>query len=101
MLFRSAEIPIPPEEAVLGAEITVPTPDGKVTMKVPAGVASGQSLRLKGKGWRKPNQQRSDLMAKLKIATPKNISNTEKEYYQKLQQISNCNPRQNIENVRL
>ena len=95
------DVPITPSEAVLGAEIAVPTPDGKVTMKVPAGVASGQSLRLKGKGWRKPNQQRSDLMAKLKIITPKNISNTEKEYYQKLQQVSNYNPRQNIEDIKL
>lgn len=96
-----AQVPITPEEAVLGAEITVPTPDGKVTMKVPAGVDSGQSLRLKGKGWRKPNQQRSDLMVKLKIVTPKNLSQTEREYYQKLQQASSYNPRKSLEDIRL
>lgn len=102
-----AEIPITPEEAVLGAEITVPTPDGlspnggKVTMKVPAGVDSGQSLRLKGKGWREPNARRSDLMVKLKIVTPKNISKSEQEYYQKLQQISSYNPRKSLENISL
>jgi curved DNA-binding protein len=96
-----AEIPITPEEAILGAEINVPTPDGKVTMKVPAGVDSGQFLRLKGKGWRQPNQQRSDLMLQLKIVTPKDISNTEREYYQKLQQASHFNPRQSLENTRL
>ena len=95
------DVPITPTEAVLGAEINVPTPDGKVTMKVPPGVNSGQSLRLKGKGWRKPNKQRSDLMAKLKIVTPKHISDTEKEYYQKLQQASTYNPRENLENVKL
>lgn len=97
----TAEIPITPEEAVLGAEITVPTPDGKVTMKIPAGVDSGQSLRLKGKGWRKPNQQRSDLMVKLKIVTPKDLSQTEREYYQKLQQSSSYNPRKSMEDTRL
>lgn len=96
-----AQVPITPEEAVLGAEITFPTPDGKVTMKVPAGVDSGQSLRLKGKGWRKPNQQRSDLMVKLKIVTPKNLSQTEREYYQKLQQASSYNPRKSLEDIRL
>ncbi|MBE9048769.1 J domain-containing protein [Pleurocapsales cyanobacterium LEGE 10410] len=96
-----AEIPITPEEAVLGAEIAVPTPEGKVTMKVPPGVNSGQSLRLKGKGWRKPNRQRSDLMVKLKIVTPKNLSQTEREYYQKIQQASSYNPRQSLENLRL
>ena len=96
-----AEIPITPEEAVLGAEITVPTPDGKVTMKIPPGVDSGQSLRLKGKGWRKPNNQRSDLMVKLKIVTSKDLSNTEREYYQKISQASNFNPRHNLEGIRL
>lgn len=96
-----AEIPLTPEEAVLGAEITVPTPDGKVTMKVPAGVDSGQSLRLKNKGWRQPNQQRSDLIIKLKIVSPKDLSDIEREYYRKLQQSSNYNPRQNLEDLKL
>ena len=85
----------------MGAEIAVPTPEGKVTMKVPPGVDSGQSLRLKGKGWRKPNKQRSDLMVKLKIVTPKNLSQAEREYYQKIQQASSYNPRKNLEDMRL
>ena len=97
----TAEIPITPEEAVLGAKITVPTPDGKVTMKVPPGVDSGQSLRLKDKGWRKPNNQRSDLMVKLKIVTPKDLSNIEREYYQKLSSVSNFNPRKSLEDIKL
>ena len=96
-----AEIPITPEEAVLGAEIDVPTPDGKVTMKVPPGIDSGQSLRLKNKGWRKPSDRRSDLMVKLKIVTPKNLTQAEREYYQKLHQASSYNPRQNLEDLRL
>ncbi|MEO0014195.1 MAG: hypothetical protein RLZZ535_2584 [Cyanobacteriota bacterium] len=96
-----AEIPLTPTEAVLGANITVPTPNGQVTMKVPPGVDSGQFLRLKGKGWRKPNNQRSDLMVKLTIVTPKNLSNTEREYYQKIGQASNFYPRQSLENIRL
>ena len=96
-----AQIPISPDEAVLGGEITVPTPDGKVTMKIPPKVDSGQSLRLKGKGWRKPNNQRSDLMVKLKIVTPKDISQTEREYYQKISQASNFNPRKSLENIKL
>jgi curved DNA-binding protein len=92
-----AEIPITPEEAVLGAEINVPTPDGKVAMKIPAGVDSGQSLRLKGKGWWKASMQRTDLMVTLKIVTPKDLSDTEREYYQKLQQANTHNPRKDLE----
>jgi curved DNA-binding protein len=97
----AAEIPITPEEAVLGAEITVPTPDGKVAMKIPAGVDSGQSLRLKGKGWWKPSMQRTDLMVTLKIVTPKDLSEVEQEYYQKLRQASNFSPRQKLDNISL
>jgi curved DNA-binding protein len=96
-----AEIPITPEEAVLGAEINVPTPDGKVAMKIPAGVDSGQSLRLKGKGWWKASMQRTDLMVTLKIVTPKDLSVTEREYYQKLQQVSTHNPRKDLEGIKL
>lgn len=96
-----AEIPITPEEAVLGAEIQVPTPDGKVAMKIPPGVDSGQSLRLKGKGWWKPSMQRTDLMLTLKIVTPKDINEVEQEYYQKLRQASNFNPRQKLDNIKL
>jgi curved DNA-binding protein len=97
----AAEIPITPEEAVLGGEITVPTPDGKVAMKIPAGVDSGQSLRLKGKGWWKPSMQRTDLMVTLKIVTPKDLSEVEQEYYQKLRQASNFSPRQKLDNISL
>jgi curved DNA-binding protein len=96
-----AEIPITPEEAVLGAEITVPTPDGTVAMKIPAGVDSGQSLRLKGKGWWKPSMQRTDLIVILKIVTPKDLSEVEQEYYQKLRQASNFKPRQKLDNFKL
>ncbi|MBW4430457.1 MAG: DnaJ domain-containing protein [Pelatocladus maniniholoensis HA4357-MV3] len=61
------DVPIRPDEAVLGAEISVPTPDGSVTVKVPKGVRSGQSLRLRSKGWVMPKGGRSDLFAKLQI----------------------------------
>lgn len=90
------EIPISPPEAALGAQIEVPTPDGKVTMKIPPGVDSGQSLRLRGKGWPNPKGDRTDQIVKLKIVTPKELTDIEKEYYEKLQQESNFNPRSSI-----
>ncbi len=91
------EVPITPPEAALGAEIDVPTPDGNVTMKIPSGIDSGQSLRLRGKGWRKPKGERTDQIVKLKIVTPKELIDKEKEYYEKLQQESNFNPRKEME----
>jgi curved DNA-binding protein len=93
------EIPITPDEAVLGASIEVPTPDGMVTMRVPPGIKSGQSLRLKGKGWHLPKGQRGDQLVKIAIATPQNPSATEKEYYEKLRSIKTYNPRQNLSSM--
>ena len=97
----TCEVPITPVEAVLGTEIKVPTPDGSVTMKVPPGVNSGQSLRLKNQGWKTVKGNRGDQIVKLKIVTPKDLTDREKEYYEKLRQASNFNPRRSLENVRL
>jgi curved DNA-binding protein len=97
----TCEVPISPEEAILGAQVDVPTPDGKVKMSIPAGVDSGQTLRLRGKGWRDPKGHRTDLLARLKIVTPKDITAEEKELYQKLQQASQFNPRQKLVEERL
>ena len=95
------EVPITPEEAALGSKIKIPTPDGSVTMKIPPGVDSGQSLRLRGKGWKNPKGKRSDQIVKLKIVTPKKLTPQEQECYEKLRQASNFNPRRSIEEVRL
>ncbi|MDJ0692194.1 MAG: J domain-containing protein [Xenococcaceae cyanobacterium MO_188.B32] len=95
------EVPITPEEAALGSKIKIPTPDGSVTMKIPPGVDSGQSLRLRGKGWRSPKGNRSDQIVKLKIVTPKELTPQERECYEKLRQASSYNPRRSIEEVRL
>jgi curved DNA-binding protein len=95
------EIPITPYEAVLGAEIEVPTPEGRVSMKIPPGIRHGQSLRLKGKGWSSPQGQFGDLFVKIAIATPKNISSEEKEYYEKIREISKEYPRSNLVNINL
>ena len=95
------EIPIRPDEAVLGSQIKVPTPDGSVTMSIPAGVRSGQSLRLRGKGWPKPKDGRSDQIVKLQIVSPKDISPVERELYEKIRANSSFNPRADLEEVRL
>ncbi len=95
------EVQITPDEAVLGATIEVPTPDGMVDVKLPAGVRAGQSLRLRGKGWRNPKGERTDQLVKIAIATPKDISQQEREYYEKIREIRTFNPRSNLDQVRL
>ena len=95
------EVPITPDEAVLGAQIEVPTPDGSVTVNVPAGIRSGQSLRLRGKGWPNPKGGRSDLMVKISIVPPKELSQTEREYYEKIRADRTFNPRNNLKQIKL
>ena len=95
------EVPITPDEATLGASIDVPTPDGLVNVKLPAGVRSGQSLRLRGKGWHLPKGGRSDLLVKVAIAPPKDLSQEEREYYEKLRAIRTYNPRSHLQQVKL
>ncbi|MFP4297679.1 MAG: DnaJ C-terminal domain-containing protein [Spirulinaceae cyanobacterium] len=95
------EVPIAPDEAVLGASVDVPTPDGMVTVKIPPGIRSGQSLRLRGKGWKGTNGSRGDQLVKIAIATPKNLSATEREYYEKLRDNRSTDPRAHLQNMSL
>ncbi len=95
------EVPVTPDEAVLGASIEVPTPDGTVSVNVPAGIRSGQSLRLRGKGWPRPKGGRSDQLVKIIIATPKDLTQVEREYYEKIRSSRSFNPRSHLSQVHL
>ena len=97
----ACEVPITPDEAVLGAAIEVPTPDGTVSVNVPAGVRSGQSLRLRGKGWPNPKGGRTDQLVKVSIVTPKDPSPLEREYYEKIRATRSFNPRSNLQQIKL
>lgn len=97
----ACDVPTRPDEAVLGAEINVPTPEGSVMMKIPKGVRSGQLLRLRGKGWTSPKGGRGDLFAKLQMVTPTDISAIEQECYEKIQANTSFNPRNHLEDIKL
>ncbi|MGI8721765.1 MAG: molecular chaperone DnaJ [Geodermatophilaceae bacterium] len=66
-------VPISYTEAALGTTVRVPTLDGAVTLKVPAGTASGQTFRIKGKGVLSAKQT-GDLMVTVEVAVPKALS---------------------------
>ena len=90
------KVPISPVEAVLGGAIEVPTIDGLVKMTLPPGVRSGQRLRLANKGYPDKAGTRGDQLVEIQIVTPKQISDSEKELYEKLQEIETFKPRQNL-----
>ena len=65
------EVPVTVPEAVLGATLTVPTVDGKVSIKVPPGSNTGTTLRLKGRGiLDRKSGQRGDQYVTLKVVLP-------------------------------
>ncbi len=65
-----ADVPVAPWEAVLGAKVQVRTPDGAVTLGVPAGSKAGTRLRLRGKGFENADGKRGDFYAVLRFALP-------------------------------
>jgi curved DNA-binding protein len=93
------DLPISPDEAVLGAQVDVPTPDGSVKLNIPAGIRSGQSLRVRGKGWSHHNAKRGDLIVRIGIVPPKDLSIAEREAYEQVRMARRFNPRESLGNL--
>jgi curved DNA-binding protein len=64
------DVPISVREAFSGGKIRVPTPDGDVTLKIPARAQSGQQVRLKGKGVARKGKESGDLYVRFLIQIP-------------------------------
>ncbi len=98
-LFRPSEhdlyldLPVTPWEAALGTTVAVPTLEGPVSLKIPAGTPGGRKMRLSGKGLPKPKEGQGDLFVMIQIAVPKDLTEPEKELYQALAEASQFNPR--------
>ena len=88
-----ATLPVSPWEAALGAKVAAQTMDGNVQLTIPAGSQTQQQLRLRGKGLRKPEGPRGDLLFELRVVVPKVLSSAEKNLFEQIQQVSNFNPR--------
>jgi len=63
-------LPVTLKEAVLGAKVKVPTPEGPVMLTVPKGSTSGKLLRLKGRGFTGKDGHRGDLLVQLAVDVP-------------------------------
>lgn len=82
------EVPIPFTTAALGGELEVPTLEGKVNLKVPAGTQTGKLFRIRGKGI-KPVRGGAvgDLLCKVVVETPVNLSDEQKDLLGKLDEL--------------
>ncbi|WP_029894171.1 DnaJ C-terminal domain-containing protein [Desulfohalovibrio reitneri] len=86
------DLPLTPWEAALGAQVKVPTLDGRVEMKIPAGSSSGQKLRLRGKGLGS-GVNKGDMFVRLLIKLPRELTDEQRELWEKLAETSDFNPR--------
>ena len=64
------DLPVTLKEAVMGAKVKVPTPDGPVMMTIPKGSSSGKVLRIKGRGFTGKNGKRGDQLLNLEVSLP-------------------------------
>ncbi len=82
------EIPATMSEVALGTTKTIPTLDGKVNLKIPAGTQSEKIFRLRNKGLPQlHSSQYGDQLVKIHVQTPVHMSGEEKELFKKLHQI--------------
>ncbi len=81
------EVTVPFTTAALGGQIKVPTLRSSVSMKIPEGTQSGQAFRLGGQGIAKLSGGRGDLMARIKIAVPKKLTEEQRQLLQKLEDL--------------
>jgi molecular chaperone DnaJ len=89
------DLPISYTEATLGANVEVPTLNGPVTLKVPAGTPSGKTFRVKGRGAPKKGGH-GDLLAKVQVDVPEKVSREEKELLRQLHEASKESPRKRL-----
>jgi curved DNA-binding protein len=87
------DLALAPWEAVLGAEVEVPTIEDRVVLTVPAGTQAGRKLRLRGRGLANGHGGRGDLYAAVRIDVPASPTPRERELFEQLAQVSKFDPR--------
>ena len=89
------EVPVTYPEAALGATMEVPTPDGPISLKIPAGSQDGKLLRVRGRGApRLKGSGRGDLLARVRVTVPAKLTKQEREALEQLRKVSRENPRE-------
>ncbi len=91
------KVPVTPLEAYAGSKVSIPTPEGKVQLSIPAGSQNGAKLRLRGKGVAQKGKPRGDLIAHLEVVLPSEQSDEVKEALEAVERAFEGNPRDGLE----
>jgi molecular chaperone DnaJ len=89
-------LPVTFPEAALGTTVRVPTMDGAVTLKIPAGTASGRTFRVRGRGVPKRSGGAGDLLVTTEVAVPKNLPAEAREALEKYAAAQPDDPRPQV-----
>ena len=90
------DLELTPWEAALGTKVKIKSIDEEVYIYIPQGIQSGEKVKIPNKGYKDGKGGRGDLLVRVKIMVPKNISEEEKKLYEELKRISNFSPRSEI-----
>jgi len=90
------KVPVTLSEAVLGAKIDLPTPQGTVSLTVPPGTSGGNKLRVKGHGVRPKKGPAGDLFAEIQIVLPDHLTETDRAWISELGDRHPQDPRKNL-----
>jgi molecular chaperone DnaJ len=83
------DVPVAFPTAALGGKVEVPTPDGPVSLKIPAGSEDGKLLKIKGRGApRLKGSGKGDLLARVRIQVPKKLNKRGRELLEEFQKVS-------------
>ncbi len=91
------QVPVTFAEAALGAEITVPGPEGRIKLRVPPGSSDGRALRIDGQGAPKLNGGgRGDLIARLRVQVPRELSDDQRAALERFAELDARDPRETL-----
>jgi curved DNA-binding protein len=82
-----ARLPLYPWEAALGAEKAFDTLDGRISVRIPAGIQTDNKIRVAGKGYRDRSGARGDLYLRVAIVNPHRLTSEQTELYEKLSKL--------------
>ena len=92
-------LPVTFAEAALGTKVTVPTFEGPVTLKIPAGTESGQTLRVRGRGGPAGKNRKGDLLVTVQVVVPSSLTRTQKKLVEEFAAMDDTDPRAHLQDM--